>query len=393
MFLIRLLRLLPGCVRFRARGGFGERFINLCSINGITLWDMETHGDEIYASTTIDGYRKIRKAASGSGMTTRIVSKSGLPFFIFRNRKRTGIPAGIIIFIITTSILSTRIWLIEIEGGDKIPEERILCAVEDAGLKIGCSALSADPVNISLKASGKIEGASEIAVNIKGSKATVKIKERGEEPTVQDSSGLYNITASKDAQLVVLEPYKGTAIAKRFNTVLKGEVLISGIVANKDESTGYVHASGYAVGRTQTDVKASAAPDEKFTRPLSVKKVYTLFFFGAEIPLGRQAPKYSLAAETEKYLSFNGKRMPFGIFHTEYCGFKKTAAPDANQTELMCIERYVQKAMDYTETRQLISESSAENFDSEKKAVDGVFTCYENIGVEKEFSIDESRFP
>lgn len=392
MFLIRILRLITGFVRFRAYGGFAERFINLCSINGIALWDVETLGDAILASTSVEGYRKIRRATVGSGMKTRIIKKYGLPFLVFRNRKRIGIPVGIFIFILSVSVLSTRIWIIDVEG-TVIPEEEILSAVEDAGLEIGCSALSADPVNIALKASDKIDAASEISVNIKGSKATVKIRERESGPVVQDSSGTYNLTSSKDAQLVILEPYRGTAIARRFNTVLKGEVLISGIVANRDESTGYVHASGYAVGRTQTVVKASVAPGEKFKRPISMKKVYTLFFLGAEIPSGREASKYSLAAETEKYLSFNGKRMPFGIFRTEYCDFKNTAAPDANHTELICIERYVQKAMDYTEPRQLIGESSAESFDSEKKSVEGIFTCYENIGVEKEFSINESSSP
>lgn len=394
MFLIKLLQLITGYVRFKAQGGFGERFINLCSQNEINLWDVETEGETIYASTSIDGYRRIRSCAKNSGMTTRMIKKKGIPFFIFRHRKRIGIPIGILFFIVSISLLSTRIWLIDIEGNETIPEETILSAMEKSGLYTGCSKLTSDPVKISILAGDKLNGISEVSVNIHGSKATVKIKERDEAPSVADYSGTYDVVASKDAQLIVLEPYRGTAIAKRFNSVLKGEVLISGVVENRDLSTNYVHASGYAAGRTEQKITAEVSQTEKFSKITNHKKRKSIYFLGAEIPLGKALQNTDFTIKKGKFLSFSGKQMPFGFFETEYSSLSESKIKlTEEQKEAICMERFLNSAKEYTEARQLISENVTENFSDKEKSISGKFVCYENIGIEKEFHINESSPP
>ena len=71
MFFIKLIRFLCGYVRFRAKGGFPERFINLCSKENIPLWDISGSKGEMYAKTTIRGYHRIRACARKSGMRRR----------------------------------------------------------------------------------------------------------------------------------------------------------------------------------------------------------------------------------------------------------------------------------------------------------------------------------
>lgn len=393
MFLLNFLRLFTGYVRFRACGGFGERFINLCSQNSIILWNVRMQNDVIYASASVESYKRIRSCLKKSGMTAKIIKKAGLPFLLFRYRKRIGIPIGIAVFVLSISILSTRVWLINIEGNQHIPEETVISALEESGLYVGCPARS-DPVRISLSAGNMIDGISEISVSIKGSSADVKIKEREPSPEIADSSGMYNLVASADAQLTVLEPYCGTPLAKTMNTVLKGEVLISGIVKNRDESTSYVHASGYAVGRTEKIIEVGVGQNEKFRKNESVGRKYSLFFLGVEIPLGKSEKNYDLAFKKEKMLSYSDKKMPFGIFRTEYSSFIDSTEPlTEKQKELICIERYLETARKHTGSRQLISETSEENFGGENKTIKGKFTCYENIGIEQEFSIEEGSPP
>lgn len=390
MFLLRILRLLTGYVRFRAYGGFGERFINLCSQNGVILWDIETDGENVIASTSIDGYRNIRTCAKRSGMTVRIMTKHGIPFFIFRNRKRIGIPIGIMIFVFSLSFLSARIWLIDVEGNSKIPEETIIAAAEASGLRTGCSVLKTDPVKISLLAGGRLDGVSEIAVNIHASRAVIKIKEREKSPDIVDSSGMYDLVASKNAQLVILEPYCGTVSARRFNPVMKGEVLISGIVENRDLSTGYVHARGYAVGRSEETIEASVAADEKFGRLLRTGRRLSLYFTGVEIPLCRAGKEYDFMCRKEKFLFFSGRKMPAGLIISEYSSVSDNCVQlPEREKELICIERFMNCAKNYTDNRQIINEHDTESFKSDIKTVSGKFVCYENIGVERRFSINE----
>lgn len=390
MFIVELLRLISGYVVFRASGGFGERFLNLCAQNNIELWNVETDGDEITAAATVEDYRNIHDSARKSGMTARIIEKHGVPFFIFRHRKRIGIPVGILIFAISLSFLSSRIWLIDVDGCKTIPEETVIAAVNDAGLRVGCSRKKADAVRIALSAGEAVEEAADIRINIIGSRATVKVKERDESPEIVDFSGTYNLVASKDAQLLVLEPYRGTPRAKKFNTVLKGEVLISGVVENKDESAHFVHAAGYAVGRTDAVIKSEADINEKFYNLNVNKKRKSIFFLGIKIPLSPKYQKSGYEYIKEKYLSFSGKRMPFGIIEAEYISTSPASTqPDGRQRELIAIERYLQNACDYAKPRQVISETVSEDFAGENKSVSGMFTCYENIGEEKEFKLYE----
>lgn len=390
MFLLKFFKLFTGYVRFKAYGGFGERFLNLCAKNGIILWDVETLNDGLYASVSIDGYKKIHTAARNSGMTARIIKKYGLPFLIFKYRKRIGIPVGILIFVICLSFLSTRIWLIDVEGNKRIPEEYIISAVEDAGIKIGCSVFKADPVMAALIAGNNTEGIADIKINIIGSRATIRIKEREPSPEIINTQGLFNVVSAKDAQLIVLEPYCGTPIAKRLNTVLKGEVLISGVVANKDESTHYSHASGYAVGRTETVIKSAVEKNEKFHKIESLKKRYTISFLGVEIPIGKGENGSTFLIRKEKFISFSGKKMPVGILCDEYSTILKSEAKiNEKQQELVCIERYMNNAENYTENRQIINEKSTENFEKNICKISGTFACYENIGVEEKFSLNE----
>ena len=57
--LITFLRMLFGFVEFEAIGGFPERFLNLCYINGITLWNVQNDGVKVKACTPIKAYRNI----------------------------------------------------------------------------------------------------------------------------------------------------------------------------------------------------------------------------------------------------------------------------------------------------------------------------------------------
>ena len=88
MLLLNFLRFISGYVGFTARGGFAERFLNLCRLNKIILWDLKNNGGVISACTDFSSYKKIRSVARKSGMTVRIKRKYGLPFFLENHKRR-----------------------------------------------------------------------------------------------------------------------------------------------------------------------------------------------------------------------------------------------------------------------------------------------------------------
>lgn len=79
--MIQLLRLLRGYVEFCAEGGFPERFINLCNINGISLWNVKNDGVKVIACTTQKEFELLSIPAQNSGMKVKILKTRGLKSF------------------------------------------------------------------------------------------------------------------------------------------------------------------------------------------------------------------------------------------------------------------------------------------------------------------------
>lgn len=390
MIIFKLLRFFTGYVVFRAYGGFGERFINLCGANGIPLWDISSDSDNIYASTTIGGYKKIISCARKSGMKTRMIKKTGLPFLLFRFRDRSGIAIGAAVMILTLSVLSGRIWLIDVSGNVSVPDEDIIAAINDAGIRIGSKRSSFNAAQCAITAESNFDVISRISVNIKGSRAQITVKENPDKPEITDNSGYYNVVSTADAQVAVLETYSGTVQAKLFDSVMKGQTLISGINQNKDETVSYVHAHGYAAGRTEKEIKSEMLINRQLYSIKKIKKVYHIYFLGKKITLGKTPPNFDFEFDSEKYLSLKGKRMPFGLFYTEYSQIDENEKQlSENEMRLTCISDFADEAEIYCASRQVIKIETSDESGKDKALIKGNFVCYENIGAEMPFEVTE----
>ena len=116
--IVKLLKYLLGYVAFKAKGGFCERFINLCAFRRIDLWDVTLDGDTIKAKISIKNFKKLRSIARKTGVKISITQKRGLPFYMRSHSDRVGllIGAGIFLFFMTvmnmaTTVLSFMQWI------------------------------------------------------------------------------------------------------------------------------------------------------------------------------------------------------------------------------------------------------------------------------------------
>ena len=71
---VKLLKYLLGYVVFEAKGGFCERFINLCAMRRIDIWDVALSDDVIRAKIGIKKFGKLRSIAKKTGAKISIVS-------------------------------------------------------------------------------------------------------------------------------------------------------------------------------------------------------------------------------------------------------------------------------------------------------------------------------
>lgn len=81
MSIIRFLRFIFGYVEFCAEGGFPERFINLCSVYHVRLWDVKRVKDKLYAKTMLRDYKNIREHGKAFRGKNKNNQKNGFAFF------------------------------------------------------------------------------------------------------------------------------------------------------------------------------------------------------------------------------------------------------------------------------------------------------------------------
>ncbi|MBQ2841968.1 MAG: sporulation protein YqfD [Clostridia bacterium] len=389
MLVLRLIRFITGFVSFAAEGGFPERFINLCRLRGIQLWELKCRNGVITACTDCKGYLKIRPVARKSGMRVRIKNKHGLPFFLNRHSRRFGILIGICFCVAALSILSTRIWSIDVVGNASVPSEKIIEVFEELGVKKGAAGEKINISAVEISALRRLPDLSWLNINISGSAALIEVREREGTAEKNEDNEPSDIIAARDGQIVILRPFNGTQEQKIGNPVLKGDLLISGIEENKDLTVSFCRAKGYVVARTNRSIGVSQSREIKVKIPVKEKKSYIIDFLFFSIPLGKT---YDNAYKEERGITVNGVTLPVGFTEcvsTEYA--ESTVVLSQEQTALLAALRFCELCTE--ELRYLKVEESKISFaESEKScSVGGKFVCLENIGEERKMQIEETE--
>lgn len=349
MLIIKILRYILGYVNFRAFGGFSDRFLNLCTNNGIPLWNISNVKGNISASTTINGYLSIRKSARKSGMKLKVLEKKGLIFFLKRNKIRVGILIGTLVFACITVILSQFIWSISLVGNINLEQDYLMEAFEKYGIKISAPLKILDDKDIAQKVVSEIEELSWASVNRKGTSVVIEVREKTQAPESYDDETPTNLIASEDGVIISIDSLYGVEEVKVGSAVTKVDLLISGVVSHADGKENFIHADGYV--KALVKYKQNFSSDNFVTyKQLSEKTRKSLFFFGIKIPLGMSVGD-DFFTEHKSFVESENMLLPLGII-TEYGA---DFSDDTNETDQKTKEKlalfesacYVNEMLDF----------------------------------------------
>ena len=387
MLIVQLIRSLLGYVEFTGTGGFPERFLNLCVKYRIPLWDLKNHGDSFTGKTTIHGYKSIRPAAHRSGVRLRIDTRRGLPFLTAKNKKRVGLLIGLLVAVLLVGVLSSRIWTVSVEGNDRIPEEQILAAAETLGVQMGARRKTLDTENFSEALLQKIDGLSWAALNIDSSKAIIEVRESIPKPEMADTQTPANIIAAEDGVLTKVEVYSGTAALPVDSAVLKGDLLISGVVKNLDNSETLKGAQGNVYAKVKRDM-LFACPETPFMACSAVRERTLLYIFGLQIPFGRRTG--DAAYTVRSYLSSGETSLPVGVF------WERSAIYDSAYTletpadkARYAVKKYAAAYKDLWAESVILETNITFDLKSEQPSVSGTILCEKEIGVNQEIFVEK----
>ncbi len=242
--IIWVLSYFKGYIQIFASGYFLERFLNLCLMEDILLWDLQRISpNELCAKISIAGFKNLRKSARKTRTKISIKKKYGFPFFLSRNRERKGIIPGIIVFLIIIWYFSTHLMGITIEGS-QVDEEKILSALSSYGVEIGMPIKNINNKILKNQLMTSIEDFGWVGVNIKGSRLYITASDR-EKPNESLSADLpCNIVAAKDGVIRLMEIRDGQTMVLVNTPVKRGDLLVSGVIDSNAVGMRYTHSYG-----------------------------------------------------------------------------------------------------------------------------------------------------
>ncbi len=388
MLILNIVRFLLGYVEFSACGGFPERFLNLCRIRGISLWNVRCDGNVLSGFADRNSYKKMRAIARSSGMKMRIEQKTGLSFFLNRHSRRVGLIAGMCIMAAVITVLSTRLWSIDVTGNINVSSEEIISAFEKAGIKKGMPTAKINPSEIEYIVQPMLKGISWVNINIRGSSALIEVRETVENKDKSGDGKPSNIVAAADGILIILRPFNGTPEIKTGNAVVKGDLLISGIEQNRDLSVNFCDAEGYAVAKTDKKISSAAKRSINAEKCVNIKNSYELGFFGLNIPFGKPSGEKFFTLKRE--IRINGVTLPMSITRkSTYETGEYSAEISENRCMLLALSDYFSKcdgALKYVEPEKIETKISV----SENGCIiSGSAVCLENIGKSEQMDIED----
>lgn len=278
MGISKVTNMITGYVNIRVEGFFIERFINICKSKRILLNDIKREkSTTMFANVKIDDYKRLREVAKKTKSKIKIINKAGLPFIVHKYRKRKIFAVLFALIIVSIVVLSNYIWNIEIEGNVNISKEEIMEVLKENGLYIGISKNNIDTKSVINKIRFNRDDIAWIGITVKGTNASIKIKESEKAPEVVDKNEYCNIVSNKTGMITKINVQNGTALVKEGDIVKIGDILVEGSVEGEYTGKRYVHSIA--------DVEAKVWYTKKTKANLKTK---------VPVETGKEEKKYSL---------------------------------------------------------------------------------------------------
>ena len=289
-----IVNLLKGEVTGRVESGFPERVLNLCAEYGVVFWDLRWESPVAFTFTlTRRDWKRLRKLSKRLDCDMTAVSWKGTPFFVGRMRHRYALWAGLGLCALLLSYGSFFIWDFEVEGNETVSRQEILRALEKYGVGFGTYGYGVNSFELRNYLLLELPELSYIAVNVRGCRAYVQVRERVPAPEIISKRDIGNTVAAKDALVTAIQPWDGEKQVLPGTMVKEGQLLISGVVQNDYAGVRYLRGMGRVYGRTWYELRCQVpltvwekayTGEERVQRALLVGKKRINFYFSSSIP-------------------------------------------------------------------------------------------------------------
>lgn len=218
------------CVSLKGRQV--NRFLNLCSRNGIRLWRIGFDAKQML--TVHMGFRNlyaIKPYLRKTKTNIKILSKKGFPFWCYRHPKLKWFICICFSFLCLIIYSFHFLWHIEINGNQKVSSQDIFECLNNHEIHVGLNLDSIDCSEIEYILREQFQQLGWVSVYLEHTKLYIEVKESlydVMEDSLEETGKSYDLIANKEGRISSIITRSGKAVVKENQLVKPGDILVLG---------------------------------------------------------------------------------------------------------------------------------------------------------------------
>lgn len=245
--MLHWIQYVKGYVSIKVWGYSTERFLNLCGNHDILVWDIENHGDYDTMKVSVQGFFALKTLLKKTGTRASVIQRHGLPFFVPKIRKRKIFVVGLLICLLFWMFTARYIWDIKIEGNYSLTEDILMDYLKSQGVHTAMKKKDLQIEELEMQLREEYDMITWASLKVDGTTLIIQIREndmpiydeneqaKGQTETAPNEG--MDIVATKDGVVVYMITRKGVPQVAVGDTVVKGQILVSGAVPVYNEDT------------------------------------------------------------------------------------------------------------------------------------------------------------
>ena len=277
----RIYEKLRGRLRVEVCGAYVEGLLNAAALEAVELWEIECVDDyTLHLNIYEPDFPRFRALAEKCMCELKVLSARGGS----RDRKLIKRRWGLLAFLAVSALLllvsSLFVWEIEVVGNEKLSRGQVLRALSRSGVDLGTYrySVSADLVRSSMMR--QLPELGWMTVNINGSRAVAVIVERQEKPEIYAQSDPADIVAAETGIIKRMSVENGKPAVKQGDSVLEGELLVSGLMDSLSSGSKFVRAKAKVMADTWHELSAVCPAEEEVKEPGFLSRSRFALVFG-----------------------------------------------------------------------------------------------------------------
>ena len=209
-----------------------NRFLNLCSRNGIYLWrityDVES---SLRANIRLKDFYYLKPYLRKTKTKIRILSRKGFPFWCHRHPRMKWFLCICACVLCFGFYSLTYVWKIEVTGNTSVNTQEIIQYLQENHVEIGAKKNEIDCSGIEVLLREEFHQFGWVSVYVEHTNLCIEVKESLYD-TVEhygvEFGSQYDLIANKDATIYSIVTRAGKAVVKKGQSVKQGDILVFG---------------------------------------------------------------------------------------------------------------------------------------------------------------------